>query len=282
MSDAAVQSDVARRSRDGNAARASRVYCWLIRAGFVARGITYGVIGALALALALGAGTAGVSPSQEGALELMARDGGGRVALIVAAAGLLGFALWKFEQAVRGRGPEGGGSPVAKDRVANLAGGVAYLLFFAVAVQTLAGSGGSSSGAPRQAAAGVLGWPGGQELVAVAGFVLIGVSLYQGYEAYHCRFAEGSRTGEMGPTPRRVFLRLGQIGLTARSAVFALVGYFLLRTAIDYSSRTADGIDGALERLHHQPYGPWLVGLTGLGLLTFALFSLFESRYRRL
>jgi hypothetical protein len=64
--------------------------------------------------------------------------------------------------------------------------------------------------------------------------------------------------------------------------VFALIGYFLLRTAIEYDSRQAIGVDGALARLHDQPLGPLSVGLVGVGLLIFAAFSLFEARYRRL
>ena len=36
------------------------------------------------------------------------------------------------------------------------------------------------------------------------------------------------------------------------------------------------------HRLHHQTFGPVLVGLVGAGLLIFAVFSLFEARYRRL
>jgi hypothetical protein len=42
------------------------------------------------------------------------------------------------------------------------------------------------------------------------------------------------------------------------------------------------GLDGALARIHHQPFGPWLLGLAAAGLLVFAVYSLFEARYRRL
>ena len=80
---------------------------WLVRAGFVARGITYGVIGALALALALGAGTMGAVPSQQGALALIARSAVGGAALVVICAGLMAYALWKLTQGIAGRGPEG-------------------------------------------------------------------------------------------------------------------------------------------------------------------------------
>ena len=64
--------------------------------------------------------------------------------------------------------------------------------------------------------------------------------------------------------------------------MFALVGYFLLKTAIDYDPREAVGLDGALARVHRQPLGSWLLALAAAGLLVFAVYSLFEARYRRL
>lgn len=255
---------------------------WLVRAGFVARAITYGVIGGLALALALGAGTMGADPSQEGALALIAQAGIGRVALVVVSGGLLAYALWKLTQGVFGYGPEGGGGSNWKDRVANISGGVVYLVFFAVAVRVVAGSSQNSATETKQAAAGVLGWPGGEVIVGGAGVGLIAISLYQLYDALRGRFARDSKTGQMGADEHRVFMVLGRVGLSARALVFVLVGWFLLRTAIEFNANEAGGVDGALTRLHSQPLGPWLLGLVAAGLLVFAAFSLLEGRYRRL
>ena len=67
----------------------SKVFCWAVRGGFITRGITYAVIGGLAVALALGAGSAGTSPNQQGALALIAQAPFGRVVIAVAAVGLL-------------------------------------------------------------------------------------------------------------------------------------------------------------------------------------------------
>lgn len=253
-----------------------------MRAGFVGRGITYGMIGALAFALAFGAGTLGAPANQQGALTVIAQSILGRIALVVIAAGLLAYALWKLVQGIFGRGPEGGGGRELKDRVANLAGGIVYVGFFVVAIRVLIGSQGDSSSAPRRAAAGVLGWPGGQILVGVGGTVLIAISVYQVYEALSGNFADEAKTGQMGERQRRLFMVIGRIGLVARALVFVLVGYFVLRTAIEFSARNAVGIDGALARIHQQPYGPWLVGLVATGLISFAAFSLLEARYRRL
>jgi hypothetical protein len=239
-------------------------------------------MGALALALALGAGTFGEAPNQQGALSLIARAGIGRVALVVVAISLLAYAIWKFWQGIRGRGPEGGGGRGVFDRVGNLAGGVVYVGFCLVAVRILTGTAGNSSAQPRQAAAGVLGWTGGRAIVGAAGVLFIAISLHQLYMTITTEFATQTKTAEMSRRERRWFMFLGQVGLPARALVFALVGYFLLRAAIDFDPRTAVGTDGALARLSHEPLGPWLLGLVAAGLLVFAAFSVLEGRYRRL
>jgi uncharacterized protein DUF1206 len=255
---------------------------WLVRAGFVARAITYGVIGALALALALGAGTMGTSPNQQGALSLIARHTLGRVALVAICAGLLAYAVWKLIQGIFGTGPEGGGSMKPIDRVGNFAGGVVYLGFFGVALRVLTGSSGNSDAQQKHAAAGILGWPGGQVIVGIGGGVLIAVSLYQLYDALSGGFTDEAKTQRMSEPERRLFNVLGRVGLTARALVFALVGYFFVRTAIEFNPNDAVGLDGALAKVHHQPLGPWVLGLAAAGLIVFALYSLLEARYRRL
>jgi Domain of Unknown Function (DUF1206) len=268
--------------REARDVQRSRPFRWGVRVGFVARALTYGVVGGIALALALGAGAAPAAPNQQGALSLVAREPLGRVAVALAAAGLLAYALWKLGQAAFGRGPEGGGDPDVKDRISNAAGGIVYIGFFAVAVRILFGSSSSGSSEPSHAAAGVLGWPGGSVIVGITGAVLIAISLYQIYDAFRGGFAEDAKLSEMSPFEARAFMLLGHLGLVARALVFALIGYFVVETAIDFNPRETVGLDGALARVHHQPYGPWLLGLAAAGLLVFAAYSLFEARYRRL
>ena len=273
-----------RAASDLNQAEQSQPFKLLVRVGFLARGLTYGVVGGLAIALACGAGTGGTQANQQGALALVASAPLGFVALVVIAAGLLAYAAWKLTQAILGRGPEGGGGPSTAERAANAGAGVGYLLFCAVAIRILAGSGsgGSSGGSPKHAAAGVLGWPGGQVLVCIAGIALIAGCAYQVHYALAGKFSDQAKTDEMSTDERRLFCVVGRVGLIARAVVFALCGYFLAQAAITYDSANAVGVDGALARLHHQSLGPWIVGLVGVGLLVFAGFSLYEARYRRL
>lgn len=259
-----------------------KLYCWLVRGGFVARGVTYGVIGILALSLALGYHTQGQTPNQQGALVLLARTPLGHGSLVLVAVGLFAYAVWKLQHGVFARGPEVTGSGALIDRVANFGGAAVYFSFFAVDIQALLGQVGHSSSQPKQAAAGILGWPGGPVYVGIAGAVLIGISIYQAYDAVRGKFAEDCRTEDMGSRSWHAFMVIGHIGLVARAAVFAAVGYFVCRTAVEYNPSAAVGLDGALGRLRQGQFGPWVLGLVAMGLLVFAVFSLAEAHFREL
>jgi hypothetical protein len=62
--------------------------------------------------------------------------------------------------------------------------------------------------------------------------------------------------------------------------VFALIGVFVTKAAIDYDPKDAIGLDGALQKLAHQSYGPWLLGLTAAGLVCYGIYCLVDARYR--
>ena len=256
----------------------SHAFEWLSRAGFVARALVYGIIGVLALKLALGHG--GKLADQEGALQTVARQPFGEVLLTLVAIGLGGYSLWRLVRAAIGHGPEGSDSGF--DRISALASGIAYGAICALAVEILIGAGGGSAGSPKKATAGVLGWPAGAWIVGLAGVVMIGVALYQGYRGITKKFLEESKVEEMPPPVKEWISRLGTIGHLARMVVFGLVGVFLIKAAVDYNPDKAVGLDGALAKIVDRSYGPFLLGVVAAGLIAFALYSLSDARYRRI
>jgi hypothetical protein len=261
--------------RQGDRAANARTLGWLARAGLVSRGVVYGIIGVLALKLALGDG--GTATDQQGALRTIADRPFGKALLVVVAIGLAGYAAWRLLRASVGHGAEQRDD--AKDRVAALASGIAYTVLCVAAVKIL--SGGSSSGSPKGATGGVLAWSGGTALVAVAGVVMIGVAGYQAYKGLSRSFLEDDKTGEMGRGVERGFTALGVVGHVARAIVFALIGYGLIRAAIDFDPQKAVGLDGALRKLAHASYGPALLAFVAAGLIAFAAYSLADARYRK-
>lgn len=255
---------------------------WAIRTGFVARGLTYALIGGIAIALAVGAGDRQTAPNQEGALTLIARAPLGRIALIAIAIGLAAYALWKLYLAVRGVGPEGAREHKAFDRVANAAGGLVYVGFCALAVRVLLGSAGNQTRQQQTTTSGALHMPAGRVLIGAAAVVFIVICLYQAWEALSGGFTRGQKIEEMSRRERRVFIWSGRAGLFARAFVFAVSGYFLLRSALDGRVSRGIGLDGALAELHAQPLGDVMLFLTGAGLFVFAAYSVHEGRRRRL
>jgi hypothetical protein len=250
----------------------------LARAGFVSRGLIYGIIGILAIKLALGAG--GKATNQQGALKAIAAQPFGEFLLILTAIGLAGYALWRLTHALIGHGPEKSDSTF--DRLAAFGSGVVYAILCAVAVEILLGAGSGSSGNTHKTTAGVLGWPGGTWIVGIFGAVLIGSGLYQGYRGITRDFLKDSKTEQMSPKVRQVIESLGTFGHLARMVVFCLVGVFLIKAAIDFNPKKAVGLDGALAKLAHNSYGPFLLGIVAAGLIAFGLYSLTDARFRRI
>jgi hypothetical protein len=192
--------------------------------------------------------------------------------------GLAGYATWRIVRAVIGHGPEA--SDDTKERISGLASGIGYAMLCVTAVSILIGSGGGS-GSPDKTTGGVLGWPGGQLLVGLAGVIIIGVGLEQGYKGIAKKFLEQSKTAEMSESVRRAFTALGVFGHLARMVVFVLIGYFLLRAAIDFNPDEAVSLDGALSALAKASYGPVLLGIVAAGLIGFAAYSIADARYRK-
>ena len=119
-------------------------------------------------------------------------------------------------------------------------------------------------------------------LVLLAGLVLIGVGLYQGYRALTQDFLKDSKTEEMRPEVRRWIARIGTVGHLARMVVFGLIGIFLAKAALEFRAKEAVGLDGALAKLAHQTYGHLLLGIVAVGLIAFATYSISDARYRRI
>jgi hypothetical protein len=255
----------------------SRQFEWLARAGLVARGVIYAIIGVLAIKLAFGDG--GKTTNQQGALETIAKQPFGKALLILMAIGLAGYATWRLVRAALGHGPEA--SDDTKERLDGLASGIGYALLCVTAVSILIGSGSGGSGGPDKATGGVLDWPGGQILVGLAGLIIVGVGLEQGYKGIRKKFLEDSKTEQMSERVERFVTALGSFGHLARMVVFGLIGYFLIRAAIDYDADKAIGLDGALTKLAHASYGPVLLGIVAAGLIGFAAYSVVDARYRK-
>ena len=249
------------------------------RAGLVARGVVYGLIGILAIKVAFGSG--GDTTDQQGALKTIAGQPFGKVLLVLVAIGLAGYALWRLVRAAIGHGPETGEDD-AKDRISGVVSGIAYAALCFTAVKILIGSSSSSSSSKTEkATGGVLDWPLGRYLVIVAGLVVLGVAVDQALKGIKQKFREDAKTEQMSPGVDQAYTAVGVVGHLARAVVFALIGWFVIKAAIDYDPDKAVGLDQALAKLSSSAFGPVVLGIVAAGLIAFACYSVLDARYRR-
>jgi hypothetical protein len=256
------------------------VFEGLARAGYVARGTVYIVVGALAFRLA--EGVAGEPANQKGALRTVSHQPFGRWLLLAVAIGLAGYSLWRLTQALVGVTPEAG-KHSALDRVGAFGSAIAYGSFCAIAIALLRGSGtGGASKNPSSTTAGVLAWPAGRELVIGAGVVFLIIALYQAYQGASLKFLDDSKVSEMSRREREAFTWVGVTGLLARAVVFGLIGVFAIKAARDYDPKDAVGLDGALARLLNHTYGSAMLIVVACGLIAFGAYSIADARFRKI
>ena len=256
------------------------------RAGLLAQGFSYALVGALAFLLAIGHG--GEAESREGALRTLAANTAGLAVLVALAVGFAGYAIWRLAQAVFDRDDEGSDGKGLAKRAGRAGKAIIYAALCYTTVQIVldgrqASSGGGSGGTDEESAtAGVLGWPGGQWIVLAAGVAILGVAAYQLYRAFSEKFMDDMETGRLGRAGERAVEGIGVVGLVARAVVFGLVGWFLVKAALEYDPDEAIGLDGALATLASASYGSLLLGFTAVGLVAYGVFCAVQARYRRI
>jgi Domain of Unknown Function (DUF1206) len=132
----------------------------------------------------------------------------------------------------------------------------------------------------KQHTEAVLDWPGGRWLAGAIGLGVIGWGLGSAYRGVSRSFKDDLHPERMSETARRWTTRAGVVGYVARAVVFVLVGIFLVRAALDYDPDEAVGLDGALQKLAHQTFGPLLLGIVAAGLAVYGVFYLVRAAYR--
>ena len=268
-----------RRGRAGASFVETPAFEWLSRAGFVARGAVYAIIGILAFKLAVGHG--GKLTNQQGAMRTLAHQPFGKYLLTLLAIGLAGYSMWRLFRAALGRGPEG--ADKGFDRLAALGSGLAY----GAAVRA------RGRDPPRSR---LLGQRVAEEVGGGC------PRLARGRLDRRDRRRRAGRDRSLPGVPWRLAVvprRLEGRGDVAR------------RQGVDRPARDgrAPRADGRLRprrdlpdqgRRRVQPeqggrrstvrwpssrtprYGPYLLGLVAAGLIAFAVYSFSDARYRRI
>jgi uncharacterized protein DUF1206 len=251
----------------------------LARTGYVAKALLYITVGLVAAKAAVGPG--GRATDAGGALLIVNGMTFGRVVLLVVAAGLMGYAVWRVVEAVvdpdrRGVGPKG---------VALRAGSAGRGVFHAgLAITALRLAYGdrpaSKSDQAREWTAVAFGLPGGELLVWMAATGITGYGIYQLYRSYAAKLGSQLDLGQLHEPALGWVVGMSRFGIAARGVVFCLIGFFLARAAAQHDAGQAGGVRKSLGTL--ADISRWPFGVVALGLVAYGVYELVNARYRRI
>lgn len=257
---------------------------WLTRAarlGYVVRGVLYGVMGALALDLAIGGHVS--TTDQRGAILVLAGHGWTRLLIIVVVAALAAYSLWGFFRAIYDPLGRGGGPTGIAARIGFAWSGLNYAVLLVFAGGMLLGGGANSHSDPVQSLVGwALSRPAGGVIVVAAGIIGTGAGLSQFVDAYKAGFRKDIKRSQMTSAQRATVDTLGRFGMVARGVIFTMVGVFILVAGLHHDAAEAHGFGAAFSTIALEPFGRALLAVVALGFIALAMHSVANARWVRM
>jgi hypothetical protein len=251
----------------------------LARVGYAAKALLYVTIGMLAAQAAFGSG--GRTTDTHGVFTAVHDMAFGRVVLLVIAAGLLGYALWRVVEAIVD--PDGRGSAFkglalrAGFAIRGLFHGALGVAAFRAAMGHRSNGGNDQA---RQLTASAFRMPAGELLIYAGAAFVAGYGVYQLYRSYASKLGRQLELGAVSGDMRPWVVRVSRFGIAARGVIFCLIGFFLARAAERHDASEVGGIRESLNMLANL--GRWPFAVVALGLIAYGVYELVNARYRRI
>lgn len=252
----------------------------LAKVGAGTKGVLYAVIGVLALRAAFGGG--GQTVGSKGALMEIASQPFGMVLLGLMSAGLFAYALFRFAEAALDLDRHGTDARGLAHRGGAVVSGLIYGALGVWAAMIAAGSGSSGGNSKQAWTAQILQNDWGAWLIGAVALGAFGAAAAQLQRAFRHTYMRKLKRYEMNHKEQQAVRRAGTAGFIGRGVVFAMIGWFYLRAAIQSDASEVGGVGKVLATLQQQAWGPWLLGLVALSLLAYAVYCGFLAKYRRI
>ncbi|HEY3013425.1 MAG TPA: DUF1206 domain-containing protein, partial [Gemmatimonadales bacterium] len=249
------------------------------RVGYAAKALLYITVGSLASRAALGQG--GRVTDTQGALRVVNGATFGRVLLLVVAAGLLGYAVWRLVEAAIDPERRGTGLKALAVRAGFAARGLVHGVLGITAIRVALGHrAGTSGNQSRHWTARAFDLPAGELLVGLVAAAIAAYGVYQFYRAWAPKLGRNLQLSLLSDPMREWVVGVSRFGIAARGVVFCLIGVFLGRAALRHDAGQAGGLRESLGTL--AAVGQWPFAVVAFGLVAYGVYELVNARYRRI
>ena len=249
----------------------------IARAGFAVMALLHIVIGAIAVALVLGA-PGEAEPT--GAIEQLAANPWGPAVMWAGFTGCAGLSLWQLSEATLRARHLPRGERLGKfisSGFLSIAYGSVGLSFAGFAV----GQRGDSGDSTRDFSTSLVQHPLGVPALIALGLVIIGIGVYFIAKGAGKKFKEELHHFE-GTRRGRLISGLGVAGHIAKGLALVLTGLLFVIAGATNDPASATGLDGSLKALLEHPFGPYLLLAIGAGFIAYGAFALIRARFGRM
>jgi len=249
----------------------------IVRLGYVAKGVIYTLIGALALRVAFRM-RGGRLTDPSGVLLQIVRQPFGNLLLTIIGAAIVGYAAYYLFEAVADLRGKGRGVRAWLARSLTMIKSLTYGIIGVQALRIVF-VGDRPSSNPDRPVNAVMHLPFGWILVTVIGAGIAFYGLTQIDMAWKGRADEDIDIGRVLREARWV-LPLGRAGTAARGVILVMIGIAMALAGFHGRPSDANGYRDVLRGLASTD--PWLLAAMGAGLLCFGVYQLCHARYARL
>lgn len=260
------------------------------RFGWVAKGIVYAMVGVLAVPIAIDglrsdrARDGGSQASQLGAVSKISQTSFGTVALWIVAIGLGLYVIWRLVSVLM---PAENSAKAWLTRVGYLVSAVTYAFLAWTALSFALDARNPNRKNTEDARVerftrDVMDMSFGRWLVGAIGVIVIAAGIYFLIKGIRASFRDELEPRDVGPVSHESIVTMGRVGWIGRGIVMGLVGWFLIRAAIEFRPAAAKGFDGSFREVTETAIGPFIVALAAIGLIVYGVFCVVSAPRQRL
>src|SRR5687767_14805769 len=202
---------------------------YFARAGIIAKGVVYCLIGLLTSLTAVGISKKKMD--QADTFKLIYEQPFGKMLLVIIAIGLFGYVTWRSFQAIQDIDHKGKNSKAIFIRIGYAISAVIYLGLGVYALKlALNGSSSDNGETQKTIISKVLDYPGGAWLLGLVAVIIAVNGIRQMYKGISQRFMENVNFYNSGRAG--LFKKAGIIGYVSRGVVLIIIGYFFITAAL--------------------------------------------------
>lgn len=243
----------------------------LARFGYFARGVVYLLVGGIAARVAILQHGRATGPAD--ALAGTLTGWGGRLVLVVVAAGLFAFVLFRAAQCVRTR------RRFAQIGYVASALGNLFLAITAVRILFHLRAGGDAAGL-RELGSSLVATAWGRGALELGGAIAVVAGVVEMARAILDRLPADFTAAILARGQKGWTTVLARVGVFAHGAVITVAGYSVFRAGLEANPRALSGTGAALRTIKRADAGPVLFALVAAGLLAYGVSLLVLAAHR--